>query len=290
MPRNIQSLSYQGIEGSYSHTLCQQYFPKARVQGCAYFEDALTKVDREEVDAVCIPIENNLGGRVAEIHHLLTETSLYIVQEHFLKIAHCLLVPPGGTAATVHTVHSHPQALIQCRRFIIDNGYREAPEIDTAVAAREVADLADRGHAAIASVPASHIYGLTIANTAISNLEQNITRFIIMQREPMPLPIETEALTSIMFQIRSVPAALYKALGGFARQGVNLIKIESYINPTSFNVAQFYIEIGGTQNNPSVAQSIKELQRYSQWVRSIGSYAEAKERQLFFAEQQDDHH
>ena len=287
MARNIKSLSYQGIEGSYSHTLCQQYFPQARAEGYAYFEDALAKVEQEEMDAVCIPIENNLGGRVAEIHHLLTEISLYIVQEHFLKIAHCLLVPPGGSAAAVHTVHSHPQALIQCRRFIIDNGYREVPEIDTAVAARQVIELADKGHAAIASAQAAHIYGLTIAHTAISNLEQNITRFVIMQREPIAQPIKTPALTSIMFQIRSVPAALYRALGGFAARGVNLMKIESYINPTSFNVAQFYIEIDGTLDNPSVAQSIKELQRYSQWARSIGSYAEAKERQLFFTEQQD---
>ena len=279
MDSDIKTIAYQGIEGSYSHAVCQRHFADATYTGCAYFEDVLAKVESGEVDAACIPIENNVGGRVAEIHHLLTETTLYITREFFFKIAHCLLSPPGATQRSIRTVHSHPQALIQCRRYIVAHGYTECTEIDTAVAARGVASAHDPSSAAIASAYAADIYGLDIVATDVANHAQNITRFVLMQsRAADTEDQEGPFITSVIFQVRSIPAALYRALGGFAAQGVNLHKIESYIDPTNFSVAQFYIEIEGEAHHPAVQLALSELQKYSSRIRIVGSYPAAHER------------
>lgn len=239
----------------------------------ASFADAFEAVEDGSIDLAMIPIENSLGGRVADIHHLLPESKLFIVDEHFLPVQHVLMGPAGTTLEGIETVESHPQALSQCREMIRELGIRPVAVADTAGAARDVAERGDQTVAAIASSLAADVYGLEVLRTRIEDRLGNTTRFVVMSRQRVePDPHDGPSMTSFVFQVRSVPAALYKALGGFATTGVNITKLESYIIDSSFTVAQFYAEIEGHPADTLVSHALDELQYFSTKLKVLGTY------------------
>ena len=265
-------IGFQGEPGAYSHLACREAYPAMEPVPYASFEDTFAGGQGGEVDLVMIPIENSLGGRVADIHHLLPESNLHIVAEHFQSVQHHLLAVPGAALEGIEVVESHVQAHAQCRRFVRDLGARPVTTADTAGAARHVAERRDPSIAAIASGLAGEIYGLETLHARIEDYHANTTRFVVMAREPArPDPVRP-CVTSIVFQVRSVPAALYKALGGFATNGVNITKLESYIVDASFTVAQFYAEFEGYVEHRSVKLALEELEFFSEEVSVLGVY------------------
>jgi prephenate dehydratase len=220
-----------------------------------------------------IPIENSLAGRVADIHHLLPEAGLHIVGEHFQRVNHCLMAPKGATLAGLKTVESHVQALSQCRKFTKQHGLKPVVRADTAGSAADVAERKDKTVGAIASSLAAEIYGLDVLATDIEDADHNTTRMVIMARDPIdPDPGKGPVVTSFVFRVRSVPAALYKALGGFATNGVNITKLESYMIDGNFTVAQFYADIDGHPDQRPVRLALEELSFFSREVRILGVY------------------
>jgi len=223
-----------------------------------------------------IPIENSSAGRVADIHHLLPHSGLHIVGEHFQKVEHQLLVVRGAGFEELEEVHSHVQALSQCRDFLREHGLKPVMHADTAGAAREVAERGDARHGAIASALAAEIYGLETLIANVHDQPHNTTRFVIMAREPIEVsPDEGPVITSLVFRVRSVPAALYKAMGGFATNGVNITKLESYMIDDRFTVAQFYADIEGHPEHRLVRLALEELGFFSREVRILGVYPAA---------------
>ncbi|MDX1605019.1 MAG: prephenate dehydratase [Candidatus Competibacterales bacterium] len=267
-----QTIAFQGLHGAYSHLSCRQAYPEHEPLSCETFEDAFQAVRDHRAALAMIPIENSLGGRVADIHHLLPESRLYIVGEHFLRVEHQLLAPPGATLEGLRTVHSHPQALAQCRAMLRELGLRPVSSADTAGAAREIAERGDPSEAAIASGLAGEIYGLVALRNRIEDRLGNTTRFVVMAPQRTDPPPATPSITSLIFQVRSVPAALYKALGGFATNGVNVVKLESYITDSAFTVAQFYAEIEGHVAERHVDYALQELQYFTSLMKILGVY------------------
>ena len=219
-----------------------------------------------------IPIENSLGGRVADIHHLLPESRLFIIGEHFQRIEHHLLAPPGATLDSIQTVYSHPQALAQCRTMIRDLKLKPVSRADTAGAACEVAERNDPTTAAIASRLAGETYGLHSLRNRIEDKLGNTTRFVIMAPQRSDSSPNTPSIVSLLFQVRSVPAALYKSLAGFATNGINVVKLESYITDSNFTVAQFYADIEGHIAHKHVDLALQELQYFSTMLKILGVY------------------
>lgn len=281
MPSDPKStIAFQGVPGAYSDMACREVHPEMETLACASFEDAFAAVRDEQAALAMIPIENSSAGRVADIHHLLPESGLHIIGEHFLRVKHQLLAPKGAGLDGVETVRSHVQALSQCRRFIRNQGLKPLVFADTAGAAAEIARLGDPSQAAIASELAAEIYGLDVLKADIEDEGHNTTRFLIMAREPEdPDPQAGPAITSFVFRVRSVPAALYKALGGFATNGVNITKLESYIIDGSFTVAQFYADIEGHPHSQNVRWALEELGFFSREVRILGVYPASSFRQ-----------
>ena len=268
-----ESIAFQGIEGAYSHLACQQVYPQMTALPCRTFEAAFAAVSDGEARYAMIPIENSLGGRVADIHHLLPESSLYIVGEHFQSVQHHMLAPKGATLEGLRAVYSHVQALAQCRDVIRELNLDAVARADTAGAAKEVAEIGDPGSAAIASDLAGQIYGLQTIRTRIEDRIGNTTRMVIMARRRIEPDFRAgRCITSFIFQVRSVPAALYKALGGFATVGVNIVKLESYIVDANFTVAQFYAEIEGHPDQREVDHAFEELQYFSARIKILGTY------------------
>lgn len=266
------TIAFQGLPGAYSHLSCRQARPELEPLPCDSFEDAFQAVRDGRAGLAMIPIENSLGGRVADIHHLLPESRLYIVGEHFLRVEHHLLAAPGATLDSLRVVFSHPQALAQCRAMLRELGLKPVASADTAGAAREIAERGDPSEAAIASSLAGEIYGLVSLRSRIEDRLGNTTRFVIMAPQRSDPPPATTSITSLIFQVRSVPAALYKALGGFATNGVNVIKLESYITDSAFTVAQFYAEIEGHVADRNVDYALQELQYFSTMLKILGVY------------------
>ena len=265
-------IGFQGELGAYSHLACKEAYPEMEPAPYASFEDTFAAATRGDAALAMIPIDNSLGGRVADIHHLLPESNLHIVAEHFQSVQHHLLTVPGATLGGIERIESHAQALAQCRRFIRDLGVRPVMTADTAGAARHVAQRRDPRIAAIASRLAGEIYGLETLHARIEDHHANTTRFVVMAREPIhPDPV-WPCVTSIVFQVRSVPAALYKALGGFATNGINITKLESYIVDASFTVAQFYAEFEGHVEHRLVKLAMEELEFFSDEVSVLGVY------------------
>lgn len=266
-------IAYQGEPGAYSHFACVEAYPDLESVPYPTFEDAFQAVSDGECGRAMIPIENSLGGRVADIHHLLPESRLYIIDEHFQAVRHCLLAPPGATLEGIKRVLSHTQALAQCRDLIRELGLEAVTRADTAGAAREVATRADPSEAAIASSLAGELHGLTMLRNRIEDKLGNTTRFVVMSRTRVdPDPRSVPCMTSLVFEVRSVPAALYKSLGGFATNNVNITKLESYIVDASFTVAQFYAEIEGHPSELRVANALDELQYFSTTLKVLGTY------------------
>ena len=265
-------IGFQGEPGAYSHLACREAYASMEPVPCASFEDTFAAAENGEVELVMIPLENSLGGRVADIHHLLPESNLYIVGEHFQSVHHHLLAVPGATLEGIETVETHVQAHAQCRRFVRDLGARPTATADTAGAARHVAERGDPRIAAIASSLAGEIYGLDTLHTDIANHHENTTRFLVMSHAPYRPDPDRRCMTTIVFQVRSVPAALYKALGGFATNGVNITKLESYITDSSFNVAQFYAEFEGHPEDRPVKLTLEELEFFTDTLSILGVY------------------
>lgn len=269
-----KTIAYQGVPGANSHIACQQVFPDMTPLPCATFEDAFAAVETENrASLAMIPIENTLGGRVADIHHLLPESKLYIVREHYLGVQHQLLGTKDATLEELAEVRSHPQALAQCREQLAELGVRTLARADTAGSAKEIAELGDPTIGALAPALAAEIYDLQVLRSRFEDRIGNTTRFVVLSRARRdPDPHDGPSMTSLIFEVRSVPAALYKALGGFATNGVNITKLESYISGEKFSVARFYAEIEGHPADPSVAQAFEELDYFSKNVRVLGVY------------------
>jgi prephenate dehydratase len=268
-----RTIAFQGAPGAYSDLACRTAHPQMTTLPCATFEEAFAAVREGRAALAMIPIDNSVAGRVADIHHLLPESGLHIIGEHFQKVVHHLLAPRGATLAGLKAVHSHVHALPQCRRLINELGLKAVVHADTAGAAADVAQRNDPSIAAIASALAGEIHGLVSLKADVADHANNTTRFVIMQREPVdPDPAKGPVVTSFVFRVRSVPAALYKALGGFATNGVNITKLESYIVDGSFTVAQFYADIDGHPDQRPVRLALEELGFFSREVRILGVY------------------
>ena len=268
-----KNIAFQGEPGAYSHLACNEAYPEFEPVPCESFDDAFAAVSDGSASLAMIPIENSLGGRVADMHHLLPESSLYIINEHFHPVQHCLLAPAGATLEGLKRIESHTQALAQCRGLIRELGVEAVHAADTAGAARDVAERGDPTVGAIASKLAGEIYSLQNLRTRIEDRLGNTTRFVVMSRaRTEPDPRDGPCMTSLVFQVRSIPASLYKALGGFATNGINITKLESYIVDASFTVAQFYAEIEGHPSDPHVAHAIEELQFFCAKLKILGTY------------------
>jgi len=267
------TIAFQGEPGAYSDLSCRGAYPQMTTLPCATFEDTFAAARDGKARLAMIPIENSIAGRVADIHHLIPDSGLHIVAEHFQRVNHQLLAPEGATLAGLKTVHSHVQALSQCRNLIRKLGLKPVVHADTAGAAAEVAARGDRSEAAIASSLAAEIYGLQVLQADAEDAAHNTTRFVVMGREPVdPDPAKGLVMMSFVFRVRSVPAALYKALGGFATNGVNITKLESYMVDERFTVAQFYADIEGHPELRSVRLALEELSFFSREVKILGVY------------------
>ncbi|WP_024517645.1 prephenate dehydratase [Bradyrhizobium sp. Tv2a-2] len=266
-------IAFQGEPGANSHIAIVEAFPDAEPLPCATFEDALAAISSGEADLGMIPIENSVAGRVADIHHLLPASGLFIVGEWFLPVHHQLMAPRGAKLADVKTVESHVHALGQCRRVIRERGIRAIVAGDTAGAARDIAQRGDKTTAAIASRLAADIYGLDILIEDIEDEAHNTTRFVVLAREEKWAQQGSGPLvTTFVFRVRNLPAALYKALGGFATNGVNMTKLESYMVDGNFFATQFYADVDGHPNDRGLAFALEELKFFSREFRIVGVY------------------
>src|SRR5215510_1095141 len=254
-----RTISFQGSFGAYSDLACRRVFPEMTTLPCNQFEDAFGAVREDRAALAMIPIENSVAGRVADIHHLMPDSGLHIIGEHFERVNHHLLALPGATLATIRTVRSHVHALSQCRRLIRSLGLHPVVAADTAGAAAEIAARGDPTVAAIASELAGQIYGLISLKENIEDAEHNTTRFLIMSREPKRPPRGAPAVTTFLFRVRNVPAALYKALGGFATNGINMTKLESYMVGGAFAATQFYADVEGHPDDRALELAFEEL-------------------------------
>jgi len=266
-------IAYQGEPGANSHLVCRQQYPAWEAVACASFEDVFAAVETGEAGLAMIPIDNSIAGRVADIHHFLPGSDLHIVAEHFLRIQFALMALPGTTIDQVSTVHSHVHALGQCRGVIRELGLTPIVSGDTAGAAREVAEAQDPTQAAIAPPLAAEIYGLEILRRDVEDEDHNTTRFIVLSRDFEQAPRNNGPIvTTFIFNVRNLPAALYKALGGFATNGVNMTKLESYMVDGHFTATQFLAEIDGHPDDPGVRNALEELAFFTTEVKVLGVY------------------
>ncbi|KQV44349.1 MULTISPECIES: prephenate dehydratase [unclassified Rhizobium] len=268
-------ISFQGDFGANSDMACRDMFPDMEPLPCQTFEDAFLAVENGEADLAMIPIENTIAGRVADIHHLLPESRLHIVGEYFMPIRFQLMVLPGVERSEIRTVHSHIHALGQCRKIVRANGWKPVVAGDTAGAAKLVSEMGDRTMAALAPRLAADLYGLEIIAENVEDTENNVTRFVVLSRDPQDVRRGAEKdviVTTFVFNVRNIPAALYKALGGFATNGINMTKLESYQLGGKFIATQFYADIEGHPEDVHVRQALDELRYFSEKVRILGTY------------------
>ena len=266
-------VAFQGEMGANSHIAINEVVPSATPLPCATFEDVFAAVASGAAPLAMIPIENSLAGRVSDIYHLLPVAGLSIIGEHFLPIRHQLLGVPGATLADLRTVESHVMALGQCRAAIRRLGLTPIVAADTAGSAREVADVGDLSRAAIASELAARTYGLTVLESNVEDADHNTTRFLLLAREAEDIdPDDGPLITTLVFRVRNVPAALYKALGGFATNGVNMTKLESYMLDGDFAATQFYADVEGHPADRGLAFALEELDFFSHEVSILGTY------------------
>ena len=271
--RPKQRISYQGEPGANSHVACLERFPDFEPVACATFEDALAAVKSGDAHYSMIPIENTLAGRVADVHHLLPDAGLYIIGEHFLPIRFQLMSLAGAKLDAIRDIYSHIHALGQCRKIIRELGAKAHVSADTAGAARQVSEWADPSKAALAPALAAETYGLEILARDVEDAEHNTTRFVILAAEPDDAdPDDGPCVTTFIFRVRNVPAALYKAMGGFATNGVNMTKLESYQIGGSFNATMFYADIDGHPSQRNVRLALEELSFFSSELKVLGTY------------------
>ncbi len=280
-PSKTNRISFQGEPGANSDTACRNMFPDMEPLPCPTFEDAFNAVETGKADLAMIPIENTIAGRVADIHHLLPESKLHIVGEYFLPIHFQLMVLPGVDRSEIKTVHSHIHALGQCRKYIRKNNWKGVVAGDTAGAAKLVSERGDRTMAALAPKLAASLYGLDILERNVEDTDTNVTRFVVLTRNKQwverPTP-DARMMTTFIFRVRNVPAALYKAMGGFATNGVNMTKLESY-QLGAFTATLFYADIEGHPDDAGVSNALEELRFFSREVRILGVYPRSESRE-----------
>ena len=275
MPSTTNRIAFQGEPGANSDTACRDVYPGMEPLPCPTFEDAFNAVETGKADLAMIPIENTIAGRVADIHHLLPESRLHIVGEYFLPIHFQLMVLPGARIEDIKAVYSHIHALGQCRKVIRRHRWKPVVAGDTAGAARIVMEEGERSHAALAPRLAASLYGLDIVAENVEDSENNVTRFVVLSktRDWAARGSAGELMmTTFVFRVHNIPAALYKAMGGFATNGVNMTKLESYQLGGKFFSTQFYADIEGHPDDANVAQALKELNFFSREVRILGVY------------------
>ena len=274
-------IAYQGVAGAYSHIASMTVYPGQEYLPCDTFEKAMKLVSEGEADLAMIPVENSNAGRVSDVHFLLPQTGLHIIGEFFLPINHQLLGLPGTKLADVKSASSHPQALAQCSEFLKRHGIKPTARIDTALSFEDVLKFQDKSIAAIASKLAGEIYGLDVVAPNVENARNNTTRFLIMAREPeIPEDDGGAFITSFIFKAKNIPAALYKALGGFATNGINITKLESYLLEGKFVSAQFYAEIESHPSRKAFQNAFDELKFFSESIHVLGTYRANKYRYL----------
>jgi prephenate dehydratase len=277
-------IAFQGDYGANSDMACRDQFPELSPLPCATFEDALMAVENGDADLGMIPIENTLAGRVADIHLLLPESRLHIIGEYFMPIRFQLMVLPGVKKEEIRTVHSHIHALGQCRRIVRMNGWKAIVAGDTAGAAKMVSEEQDRSMAALAPRLAADLYGLEILEENVEDSENNVTRFVVLSRDrivPARNSTEEKIVTTFVFNVRNIPAALYKAMGGFATNNINMTKLESYQLGGKFVATQFYADIEGHPDDDNVKHAMDELKFFSTEVRVLGTYRAHPMRDMF---------
>ena len=268
-----QTIAFQGAPGAYSDMACREVYPDMRTLPCCTFTDAFGTVADGGARFAMIPIENSVAGRVADIHQLLPESSLHIVAEHYQPVHHNLLACKGAQADELTTVRSHVHALSQCRDVIQRLGLNAVVHADTAGAAAEIARLGDPAVAAIASGLAAEIYGLDVIEADVEDATHNTTRFVVLAESAIdPDPAEGPVVTSFVFHVRNVPAALYKALGGFATNGVNMTKLESYMVGGAFTATQFFAEVEAHPSELHLQRALEELSFFTSKVHIMGVY------------------
>jgi len=269
-PQNL--IAFQGEAGAYSDLACRQVFPRRVTLPCETFEDTIAAVRRGRATLAMLPIENSIAGRVADIHHLLPHSKLHIIGEHYQRVNHHLLAVKGARLSDIKIVRSHVHALSQCRKMIRALGLKAEVAADTAGSAAEVARRGDKSVAAIASELAGKVYGLVSLKANIEDAGHNTTRFLVMSKTPKPAKNGGLIVTTFVFRVRNVPAALYKAMGGFATNGVNMTKLESYMVGGSFTATQFYADVEAHPDERRLALALDELRFFSEEVRILGVY------------------
>jgi len=283
--KNKQNVAYQGVEGAYSHLACKTVFPAHQAFACDDFQSAILLVEEGKAEYAMIPLENSTAGRVEEIYRLLPKTHLKIVAEHFEPVNHCLLALPGVELKSIKTVASHPQALAQCFHRLELLNITQVVAVDTALsakdlAAKKVAPHTHTTHGAIASTLAAELYGLNVVADNFQDVSGNTTRFIVLAKNAREQSYNPKKayITSLLFSVRNIPAALYKALGGFATNGVNMIKLESYMDGGTMAASHFHIDLAGCPEQKNMVNALDELDFFAKDVRILGCYPAHKYR------------
>ncbi|MCB1783012.1 MAG: prephenate dehydratase [Alphaproteobacteria bacterium] len=273
MIKDCKTIAFQGAPGAYSDMACRAAFPALETIPCDSFEEAFHAVIDGKADLAMIPVDNTIAGRVADVHHLMPLGDLFIIAEHFQPVNHMLLGVKGAKKEDLKYIHSHVHAIPQCKKMIGRMNAKAMIHADTAGAAREIAEKNDPVHGAIASELAAQIYGLDILERDVEDADHNTTRFLVLAPEPVipPLDHNTKTLTSLLFEVRNIPASLYKALGGFATNGLSMTKLESYVDE-NFQAARFYCDIEGHPESKAFKRALEELGFYAKDVKFLGTY------------------
>ncbi len=266
-------IAFQGELGAYSHEACRTARPNMEALPCRTFDDVINAVRSNQADLAMLPVENSTYGRVADIHRLLPESGLHIVDECFTRVRISLMARPGVTLDQVKKVRAHLVLLPQAQKFLAEHGITSESAVDSAGAAKDLAQSADSCDGVLASTIAAEIHGLNVLATGIEDFGHNTTRFLVMSREPNHMPRgDGKMMMSFIFQVRNIPAALYKAMGGFATNGVNTTKLESYMVGGSFNATQFYADIEGHPDDAAVKRAMDELDYFTDSIKILGVY------------------
>jgi len=272
MSAKLRTISFQGAPGAYSHQACHQAMPDYQAMPCATFDEAIGALHDGRADLAMLPVENSTYGRVADIHHLLPESGLHIIGEAFVRVRISLMALPGVTLEQIGKVRAHPVLIPQAKAFLRDHGIKGESAVDSAGAAANLAATDDRTSGVLASDLAADIYGLEVLARDIEDHGHNTTRFLIMSRDPDHERRGAVMMTTFVFRVRNIPAALYKAMGGFATNGVNMVKLESYMVDGSFTATQFYADIEGHPDDANVQLALDELAFFTSYLKVLGVY------------------
>ncbi|GBQ68858.1 prephenate dehydratase [Ameyamaea chiangmaiensis NBRC 103196] len=272
IPGDAPIIAFQGLPGAYSEMACRGARPRWRTLPCATFAQAIDAVHEGRADQAMLACENTLAGRVPDIHALLPQAGLHIVGEHFQRVEHCLLGVPGARIGDIRRILTHPVAMAQVRDVVRELGAEPVTVFDTAGAAEMVAHAADPRDAAVASELAAELYGLDILRRNIEDASHNTTRFYIASREPVRPPVGPDVMTTVLFRVSNTPGALYKVLGGFATNGINMTRLESYMTEGSFAATQFMLDVEGHPDEPALARALSELTFFARDYLLLGVY------------------